>query len=430
MSRPPPPNPTWEVPRIVSTSWASRVIVRRDRSSLAAHHSRGGIGASARLRASIRSLARRSTCSGVRSSWASIGSSDSGEAALSPAPRGGAPRSGFGGSPAAGCSSSSRKKGHNLPAPGGLLDEGPPYPGDLGRFQAAGVCKRAGRAARERALPQPGSGPTLRPPRPLRLPCCHDQGRQPPPAGRLPRAGREGQARAAQAVHRLRRGRGQDLPHARGGARAGASGGSTSRSGSSRPTGAQETAALVRGPGGGPPPPHRVPGGDDRGDEPQQHPQAQPGGGAGRRAGPHQRARQPQQEALPGRARAAGRRHQRHRRLQRAAPREPQRHRRAGDRRGGARDDPRQLPQAGRPGREPGPGRRGPAGAAARRQDLRRRQDPLGAASTSSRTATWPTCASWPCARWPRAWSGPASPGASAAAGRQRAPPRARAATG
>ena len=42
-------------------------------------------------------------------------------------------------------------------------------------------------------------------------------------------------------------------------------------------------------------------------------------------------------------------------------------------------------------------------------QDLRRRPRSPGRSSTSSPSATWPTCASWPCARWPRAWSGPAS---------------------
>ena len=125
-----------------------------------------------------------------------------------------------------------------------------------------------------------------------------------------------------------------------------------------------------------------------------------------RRAGPHQRPGQPQPQALPGRARAARRRHQRHRRLQRPAPREPERPRRARDRRGGARDRPRQLPQAGRPGGQPGSRGRGSAGAAARRARSTRPTRSPGRSSTSSRTRTWPTCASWRCARWPRAWSG------------------------
>ena len=43
------------------------------------------------------------------------------------------------------------------------------------------------------------------------------------------------------------------------------------------------------------------------------------------------------------------------------------------------RDDSGRLPAPGRPGREPGSGGGRPAGAAARREDLRRRQDPLGA---------------------------------------------------
>ena len=67
------------------------------------------------------------------------------------------------------------------------------------------------------------------------------------------------------------------------------------------------------------------------------------------------------------------------------------------------RDRARQLPEAGRPGGQPRPGRRGSARAAARRQDLRRREGRVGAASTSSRRRTCRRCASWRCARWPRA---------------------------
>ena len=63
-----------------------------------------------------------------------------------------------------------------------------------------------------------------------------------------------------------------------------------------------------RGAGGGAAPADRVPRRHRRGDEPQRHPQAQPRGRHRRRAGPHQRPRQPQQEALPGRAGAARRR--------------------------------------------------------------------------------------------------------------------------
>ncbi len=68
--------------------------------------------------------------------------------------------------------------------------------------------------------------------------------------------------------------------------------------------------------------------------------------------------------ALPGRARDPRRRHQRDRRVQHPAPREPERPRRAGDRRDDPRDRARQLPQAGRSGREPRPRGRGPARAA------------------------------------------------------------------
>ena len=67
------------------------------------------------------------------------------------------------------------------------------------------------------------------------------------------------------------------------------------------------------------------------------------------------------------------------------------------------RDRARHLPEAGRPGREPRPGRRGPARAAARRQDLRGREGRAGARSTSSSRTTSRRCASSRCARWPRA---------------------------
>ena len=172
--------------------------------------------------------------------------------------------------------------------------------------------------------------------------------------------------------------------------------------------GRKETEALIDGSGGHPAPQDRVPRRDHRGDEPQQHPAAQSRAGARRRAGAHERARQPQQEAVPGRHRAAGRGHQRHRRHERATPGEPERRGRARDGRRGPGDRPRQLPQTGGPGRQPGSGRRGPARAAARRQDLRAPKRSPGRWSISSRSRTSPTCASSRCARWPRASSAPA----------------------
>ena len=78
---------------------------------------------------------------------------------------------------------------------------------------------------------------------------------------------------------------------------------------------------------------------------------------------------------------------------------------RARHRRGRPRDRPDTLPQAGRPGGEPRPGGGGPARAAARGQDLPRRRRSPGRWSTSSSTTTSPPCASWRCARWPRASS-------------------------
>ena len=86
------------------------------------------------------------------------------------------------------------------------------------------------------------------------------------------------------------------------------------------------------------------------------------------------------------------------------------------------RDGARQLPQAGRPGRQPRPGRRGSARSPARGQDLRPGQGRRGRSSTSSRRATWPPCASWRCARWPRAWT--ARTPRPAPAQRRRAQPR------
>ena len=67
------------------------------------------------------------------------------------------------------------------------------------------------------------------------------------PTGGLPRAGRAGQARPAQALHRLRRRRGQDLPHAGGGARPAEARAWTWCSASSRPTAARRPRRWSRG---------------------------------------------------------------------------------------------------------------------------------------------------------------------------------------
>ncbi len=228
------------------------------------------------------------------------------------------------------------------------------------------------------------------------------------PRRRLPRAGPARQARPPQALRRLRRGRGQDLPHAGGGARAAAAR-------RRRGAGLRRDARPRR----------------DR--------------GADRRAGdrPAQADRVPRRvveemdlEAVLARKPAGG-----HRRRDSPTPTRPARATasatrtcsssstpastssapstsstssgsticRARHRRRGARDRAGQLPQAGRPGGEPGPRGRGPAGAAAGREDLRARQGAAGRSRTSSRTRTSPPCASWRCARWRRAWTAPAS---------------------
>ena len=95
-----------------------------------------------------------------------------------------------------------------------------------------------------------------------------------------------------------------------------------------------------------------------------------------RRDRAHQRARQPKQAPLSGRARDPRRRHQRDRRVQHPAPREPERSRRAGDSGQDTRDRARQLCPRGRPDREPRSRRRGSHRAAEGRQDLRRRKIP------------------------------------------------------
>ncbi len=125
----------------------------------------------------------------------------------------------------------------------------------------------------------------------------------------------------------------------------------------------------------------------------------------GRRDRAYQRAGQPQPQALPGRDRAHRCRHQRDRRVQHPAPGVAQRSGRARHRRCGARDRPRQLPQASRPDRQSRPRGRRSAGAPEGGQDSMRRTRSRGRSSTSSSSTTCRRCASSPGARSPRAWA-------------------------
>ena len=93
--------------------------------------------------------------------------------------------------------------------------------------------------------------------------------------------------------------------------------------------GRAETEALLDGPRGRAAPADRLPGPRARGDGPRRDPGAPAAARAGRRAGAHQRARQPPSQALPGRRGAAGRRHRRLHHAQHPAPREPERRGRA-----------------------------------------------------------------------------------------------------
>ena len=115
------------------------------------------------------------------------------------------------------------------------------------------------------------------------------------------------------------------------------------RSASSKPTAARETEALLAGLEVDPAPAHRL-----------QRPACsrrwtstrilarRPAAGAGRRAGPHQRAGQPPSQALSGRRGTAGRRHRRLHHAQHPARRKPQRRGGADHPHPGARDRARQ----------------------------------------------------------------------------------------
>ncbi len=136
---------------------------------------------------------------------------------------------------------------------------------------------------------------------------------------------------------------------------------------------------IDRGARGRPRAAHRVPGRGRRGDGSRGRAGAQARGRHSRRDRAYQRAGQPQPQALPGRDRAHRCRHQRDRRLQHPAPGVAQRPGRARHRRCGARDRPRQLPQASRPDRQSRPRGRRSAGAPEGGQDLCGGQDLVGA---------------------------------------------------
>ncbi len=124
-------------------------------------------------------------------------------------------------------------------------------------------------------------------------------------------------------------------------------------------------------------------------------------GRAGRRAGPHQRARVAQRQALAGHRGAARRRHHRHHHGQHPAPGVAQRRRPADHRRAAAGD---RAGRGGPPGRPDRAGRHDPGGAAppdGARQHLHARRRSTRRWATTSGSATSPRCASWPCCGWP-----------------------------
>src|SRR3989454_212250 len=199
-----------------------------------------------------------------------------------------------------------------------------------------------------------------------------------PKARGLSRAGRAGKARPPQAIRRVRRRGGKDVPDAAGRARSAAPrGGRGDRlHRAARPPG---DVCADRRAGSRAPAPHRVSRRSRRGDGSRRRAAAPAHRRGGGRDPAYQRAGVAQPQALPGRARASGRPDQRDRRNERAAPGVAQWAHRARDRRGGARDRSRHLPHPGRPGGEPRSGGRGPAGAPPLGEDVRSGKDPLGA---------------------------------------------------
>ena len=211
-------------------------------------------------------------------------------------------------------------------------------------------------------------------------------------------------------------GRRQDLPHARGGARAARSAASTSCSASSRRTAAPRPRRCSRASRSCRAASVEYRGAHRRGDGPRRGARAQAARRARRRDRPHQRAR----------ARRNAKRYQDVLELLDAGInvicafniQHLESLKDIVERATGVahpRDRARHLPEAGRPGGEPRPRRRGPARAAARPARSTPPRRWRGRSRTSSRTRTSRRCASWRCARWPRA-SGArraGSPGAS-----------------
>ena len=139
--------------------------------------------------------------------------------------------------------------------------------------------------------------------------------------------------------------------------------------------GREHTAEMLAGPRGGTAPDPRLPRRELHRDGPRRRAGPAAGGGAGRRTGAHQRAGQPEREALAGHRGAAVRRDRRDLGGQHPAPRVDQRRGREDHRRTAAGD----RPGPGGPGRRPDrAGRHDPGGAAppdGPRQRLRGGQD-------------------------------------------------------
>ena len=124
--------------------------------------------------------------------------------------------------------------------------------------------------------------------------------------------------------------------------------------------------------------------------------------GAGRRAGPHQRAGRANTQALRGHRRGARRRDRRDLDGQHPAPGEPQRPGLRADRGAGARDLPRPGAGRRRRGRADRPHPRGAAGAHPGRQGVPAGSGRHGTVELLHAPSGCRRCASWPCARWPR----------------------------
>ena len=145
-----------------------------------------------------------------------------------------------------------------------------------------------------------------------------------------------------------------------------------------------------------------------RGDGRRRHPGPPSRAGAGRRAGPHQRARLAQPQTPPGRGRAPRRRHRRHHHRQHPAPGVAQRRRRRDHRDPPARDGAR---PGGAGSRSGGEHRRHVAGgttaAAGPRQRLCRRQGRRRPRQLLPRRQPVGAPRTWRCSGWPIASTTP-----------------------